>query len=716
MYNLNLHKPIGAFLCAIGAICVLSGCQSAIATEPRQTEQVADDQSNGGDAQGASETESDPAIEALFSSSSLQYSEPDPLLGFVDGRTTVSLNGDWNTIIDPMFIGDPQLFAGGFPRNAKPKTPMDLIEYSFETGPKLRVPGDWNSQDERLFFYQGTVWYHKTFDAAQLPAGRTHLFFGGVNFLAQVHLNGEPIGQNQGGYVPFSFDITDKIKPGVNDIVVRVDNTLSGQTVPTARTDWWPYGGLTRDVMLVSTPSEYIRNAKISLDDHDSGTVTAVVETEGFETGTTVSVDIPELGSSQRLTVDDSGVATGQFAITAELWSPDSPKLYDVVFSAAGDSITDSIGFRTIQTRGSEILLNGQPIRLRGISSHEEPIAEPGAAYSIEHAKRKLAEVKALNANFLRAAHYPYSRHIARAADEEGILLWAEVPVYWMIDWENDDTLKYARNQMGRLVQRDWNRASVIIWSVANETPAIEPRMQFLGTLIDDVRTLDGTRLVSAALLGGVQKQFDELVARLAVRGLSSDELSPGAREIFTEFLDAYEGERPGVNDGLEVLIEDPLSELIDVIAYNQYFGWYYSTQISRRLGVGEDELRPLMLSLMPDLSIGSKTDKPIHISEFGAGAKFGRRGGDSVIWTEEYQRDVYQAQVQMLSNSPQVQGMSPWILKDFRTMLRTLPGVQDNYNRKGLIDENGNRKLAFYVMRDFYGSDWGQSEATDAD
>ena len=145
-----------------------------------------------------------------------------------------------------------------------------------------------------------------------------------------------------------------------------------------------------------------------------------------------------------------------------------------------------------------------------------------------------------------------------------------------------------------------------------------------------------------------------------------------------------------------------------DLVSYNEYFGWYYSRFIADQTGVSERTIRQLMLELMPNVTLASAFDKPMFISEFGAGAKAGMRGEG--VWTEDYQADVYRAQFKMISNSPQVQGMTPWILKDFRAMLRSLGGVQDFRNRKGLIDENGRRKQAFYVLRDFYAGDWANN------
>lgn len=644
--------------------------------------------------------------ETMFQAVEISYPEPGPFLGLIDARSTTSLNGDWRMIVDPMGVGEPGAFFDGFPPNRRQTTGMELIEYDFDTARKIRVPGDFNSQDERLFFYQGRVWYYRTFAVEAREGVRRHLWFGGANFTTRVFLNGEPVGRQRGGYVPFSFDVTDRLHDGENVLMVAVENTLSTESVPTLRTDWWPYGGLTRDVALVETPEAFIRNARLVLADREAGTLDLRLDTEGFSAGTPATVRLPEIGVEHTVTIGDDGRAADRFQAPVELWSPEKPRLYDVVFSAGGAQLSERLGFRTIETRGDRIYLNGEPIKLRGIATHEEPIGEPGVAYSREQVQRILQEAKALNANFVRAAHYPYSRHMARAADELGIMLWEEVPVYWNIAWDNPDTLALARDLVTRLVQRDWNRASVVIWSVANETPVSDARMAFLGHLIDDVRALDDSRLVSAALLGGFDK-FGEIVAHLAARALDRSDLQPKDEAIFRAVLERAGDAAPSPGDIYTLVIEDPLGKLTDIVAYNEYFGWYYSGAIARQLGVGEDVIRPLMLDFMRDLRIASAFDKPVHISEFGAGAKAGRRGGEALIWSEEYQARVYAAQIAMLRNSPQVQGMTPWVLKDFRAMLRPLAGIQDYYNRKGVIDENGRRKLAFDVLRTFYAGPW---------
>jgi beta-glucuronidase len=186
---------------------------------------------------------------------------------------------------------------------------------------------------------------------------------------------------------------------------------------------------------------------------------------------------------------------------------------------------------------------------------------------------------------------------------------------------------------------------------------------------------------------------------------LESDIPSEAEKQIFRQVLSEARENTPELHGRFNLVITDPLGDLVDLVSYNEYFGWYYAPFIANQTGVSERTLRKLMLEFMPNVTLGSVFNKPMFISEFGAGAKAGKRGEG--VWTEDYQAEVYRAQIKMIVNSPQVQGMTPWILKDFRAMLRTLGGIQDFRNRKGLIDENGRRKEAFRVLQDFYASEW---------
>lgn len=650
----------------------------------------------------------------FFAPDQQDYPESDPLLGWIDARQKINLGSqrgdEWRMIIDPMEIGAPQSIFGGFVDNRTDSTGQNLIEYNFAKAEIIKVPGDFNTQKPELLFYRDKVWFYREFEAPLTPDTRQHLHFGAVNFTATLFLNGELLGRHEGGYVPFSFDVTDKLKAEKNQLLVWVDNRLTPETVPTDRTDWWPYGGLIRDVYLITTPQGYIRNAKIELHKGRYDLIDVSIETTDIVAGTPISLDIAELGVHYETVLETENIAF-QIPVTPELWSPQNPKLYQVQLTAGQESVQDKIGFRHIETRGRGLYLNGQKIKLSGIAMHEEPIGRDGIAYREEDMRALLEEAKALGTNFVRAAHYPYNRYLARLADEMGLMLWAEIPVYWQIDWQNEQTYDIAQNQLSRMIARDWNRASIIIWSVANETPNSRARLKFLRRLIDAARQQDDSRLMSAALLGGTGPDFALITARLAARGLMNPNLDAQSRLIFEDLLAQLDYFAPDPTDGYTINITDPLGEYVDVIGYNQYYGWYYSVFLARELGLDESVIRPLMLAFMQDLRFATPYEKPLHISEFGAGAKYGLRDAAAPIWSEEYQAKVYRAQLAMLPKSPDVQGISPWILKDFRAMLRPLAGIQDYRNRKGLIDENGNRKLAFEILQDFYRNDWQLSD-----
>ncbi|MEM1181665.1 MAG: glycoside hydrolase family 2 TIM barrel-domain containing protein [Acidobacteriota bacterium] len=564
----------------------------------------------------------------------------------VDGRRVTSLDGAWRTIVDPFENGyynyRMQPHSDGYFRDAKPADPSALQEYDFETSPTLQVPGDWNSQRPELFFYEGTVWYRRLFEAEKEPGRRLFLHFGAVNYEARVWLNGESLGFHRGGFTPFGFEITPLVRSGSNSLVVKVDNKRHRDAVPTVNTDWWNYGGLTRSVRLVDLPATFVRDYALRL--REDGGIEGWAQLDGPDRHP-VTVRIPELEAEVSAEPDAEGRARFHLDVRPDRWSPQSPKLYAVEIAQAGDPpddvVLDTIGFRSIAVRGDEILLNGQPVFLRGISIHEEAPGG-GRATGPEHARTLLGWAKELGCNFVRLAHYPHNEHMVREAERMGLMVWAEIPVYWTILWQNPDTYALAEQQLREMIVRDKNRASVVIWSVANETPRGEARLRFLKGLIAEARRLDPDRLISAAT------------------------------EVTTR------------EDGIH--LDDPLIESLDVLGVNEYVGWYWGAP---------EEARATRWH--------SRHNKPLVISEFGAGATAGLHGDASERWTEEYQERVYLEQVAMLRQIPFLQGVSPWILMDFRSPRRPLPGIQDFWNRKGLLSERGQRKKAFYVLQEFY-------------
>ena len=652
-----------------------------------------------------SEDQSD--ADSFFGREAPVYPSSDHLIGWIDSRQIQSLNGEWSYIVDPMNNGLPESsFFGGFPKNKIQKTGMELIEYNFETASKIQIPGAWNAIDERLFFYRGPVWLYKKFNYSPKKEALTHLYIEGSNFTTKIFLNGSIIGEFEGGYVPFNFNISKYLKEGENILLVQTDNTLDESSVPTQKTDWWPWGGIVGDVYVVETPKQFIQNAYLQLNPDDFSAVLFKLEMNKESSGHIIKLEIPELQFKAEYKTNSLGAITENIKINPQLWSPLSPKLYEVKISSEAETISDKIGFRSIQTKGQKIYLNNSEIQFKGIAMHSEPIGIPGPAFSKEHFQKLLLTAKDLNINFIRAAHYPYTRHLAKVADQLGLMLWEEVPVYWNIDWDNSNTLNIAKNQITRLVQRDQNRASVVVWSVANETPLSSSRMRFLKTLLDEIEINDSSRLSTAALLSGSEEQFRSLVLVLALQGSKSQWVTPKEKAIFQLILD--QANIPIDSElSFSLSIDDPLGESVDLISYNEYFGWYYVTFFTDQMKISEGTLRKLMFEVMPDIKISSSFDKPIHISEFGAGAKYGNH--TNKIWSEEYQAKLYKHQLEMLSNNPQIQGISPWVFKDFRAMLRPLPGIQDFYNRKGLIDENGNKKEAFDVLADFYENKWNK-------
>ena len=645
--------------------------------------------------------------DSFFQRQAPSYPTLDDLIGWIDSRQIINLNGEWSYIVDPMNNGLPESsFFGGFPKNKTQITGMELIEYNFETAKKIQIPGAWNAADEKLLFYRGPVWLYKKFQYMPKEESLTHLYIEGSNFTTRVFINGLIVGKFEGGYVPFNFEISEHLKEGENILLVQTNNTLNESSVPTQKTDWWPWGGIVGDVYIVETPKQFIQNAYLQLNPDNFTEALFKLKMNHPSSGHNIKLEIPELKFTAKYQTNSLGVIEENIKINPQLWSPESPKLYEVIISSNAETISDVIGFRSIQTQGQKIFLNNREIRFKGIAMHSEPIGIPGPAFSTEHFKQLLATAKDLNVNFIRAAHYPYTRHLAKVADQMGLMLWEEVPVYWNIDWDNPETLKIAKNQISRLVQRDQNRSSVVVWSVANETPLSSSRMKFLQSLLSEIEINDASRLTTAALLSGSEEQFRSLALVLALQGVQSNWVEPQEKAIFSAILD-HANIKTEDELSFSLSIDDPLGESIDLISYNEYFGWYYVTFFTDQMMISEGTLRRLMFEVMPTIKITSSFDKPIHISEFGAGAKYGNR--TNKIWSEEYQAKLYQHQLEMLSNNSQIQGISPWVLKDFRAMLRPLAGIQDFYNRKGLIDENGNKKEAFKVLSDFYANEWNK-------
>lgn len=567
----------------------------------------------------------------------------------VDRRPQVSLNGDWHYIPDPngsslYDSNDGSIRDSGYARNARPSNEGAPVEYDFSKSPTLKVPGDWNTQRVDLFRYEGPLWYEKDFQYWKDSSTRVFLHVGAANYRSVVWMNGHRVCQHEGGYTPFDCEVTATIQDGTNFVVIAVDSTRLPDGVPGAQTDWYNYGGLTRDVSLVELPQTFVDDYDLHLERNSYADISGSVHVVGAPTGTEVRVVIPEARVVQTARIDQNGTAIFQVhARGLELWSPDHPKLYQVRIETGLDSLSDEVGFRSVEVRGTDILLNGKPIFLRGISLHAEAPLRTGRVCTDEDVQTIFGWVHDLSANFVRLAHYPHDPRMMRIADRLGILVWSETPDWQRIHFSDPRVLELARQELTEMIRRDRARASIILWSVANETFNQPDRNAFLTTLVQQAHQQDPTRPVTAAF------------------------------------------PTPPLKDGKRT-IDDPLAAVLDVIGMNEYIGWYQ--------GKPEDAEKTQWVL---------KYEKPLIISELGAEAKAGFHGSASIRWTEESQADIYRHQLGMLQKIPELRGLSPWILMDFRSPTRNLSGLQDGFNRKGLVSENGEKKLAFQVLEEAY-------------
>lgn len=576
------------------------------------------------------------------------------LLAGIDHRTVTSLNGPWHYLVDQsparaLYTTNGEINDHSYAMNEHPNlVGQHNQEYDFATAPTIRVPGDWNTQVPQLFNYEGVVWYQRDFQADPKPDMRTFLHIGAANYRSHVWVNQKRVCGHEGGYTPFDCEVTNVLHPGTNFVVIAVDATRMVDGIPSVGIDWFNYGGLTRDVSLVTLPQSFIDDYDVHLAhgasfDPTNTEITGYVHVVDAPAGTAVKIEIPEAEVKATAATDAEGNAP--FLVKAAKltpWSPDSPKLYRVTLQAGHDTLSDDIGFRDIRVEGTRILLNGKPVFLQGANMHAEAPVRGGRAYSDQDVSTIFSYLRELHANFVRLAHYPHDERMEREADRDGIMVWSEIPNWQNISFAKPEVYAKAVTMLKEMIRRDRNKASVILWSISNETPNNPARTKFLTELAAEARKLDSTRLITSAIIGP----------------------------------------RP---NGKEMVNNDPLCDALDVIGQNEYIGWYDMTP--------EDA----------DSIHWTFPQKPVLMSEFGAEAKAGNHGPVNERWTEEQQVYVFEHQFVMLRKIPQLRGTVPWILMDFRSPTRNIPKLQDGYNRKGLISEDGTRKQAFGLFQKAY-------------
>jgi beta-glucuronidase len=549
-------------------------------------------------------------------------------------RPRTSLAGAWHFTLD---LFDEGLRQKWFELESAPpnawRHPQDYDPYAGQT---LELPSNWSMHKPEWLHFEGGGWYTRIIEHVPNPQRPvTVLRVGAANYQSRIFLNGRFMGTHLGGSTPFCVDLSEGLQPGPNRLQIQVDNRRELDRVPMRHFDWFNHGGIYREVDLLQLPAVHIRTAQV---DWTPALGLRVNIRLSDQVDTLAHCHIEELGVHMAIGVR-GGEGQATLACNPRLWSPEDPHLYAVRFECDGDILHERIGLRHIAVSATEILLNGRAVFLRGICVHEDDL-HLGKVSTEADVRRRFEDAREMGCNFLRLSHYPHHEHVARIADEVGILLWEEIPVYWAIDFANPKTLADACNQLQELILRDHNRASVIFWGVGNENEDSDARLGFMRTLAQVARACDPSRLISAACLIN--------------------------REHFR--------------------IEDRLTQHLDVIGINEYFGWYEQ---------GFEGLQRLLDNSNPD--------RPVLITETGADAKAGHHGREDELFTEECQARILNEQVRISSAKPYICGIAPWLLYDFRSERRQTI-FNEGFNRKGVIAEDKRtRKLGFQALADSY-------------
>lgn len=560
-----------------------------------------------------------------------------------DARQYWSLDGKWQVAIDWYDKGGGEEIV----QNKQPRGKADFVEYSFDNSQTLHVPGDWNSQRAELKYYEGSIWYRRGFQCEVKEGKKYQLDFGGVSSRCDVFLNGKKLGSHEGGFTSFHFDISSSIRSGENLLLVKVNNERRVDAIPARKFDWWNYGGITRSVTITEMPDVHIADYFIQLKKGSRSALGGWVKLSAGGGRKAVTLEIPEAGIKKTIVTDMAGWAAIDVMAALNLWSPENPRLYQVQLSAGEDRLQDEIGFRSIEVSGTQILLNGKPVFLKGISFHEEIAQRAGRAFSEADARQLLSAAKELGCNFVRLAHYPQNEQTVRMAEKMGLMLWEEIPVWQGIQFTNPVILEKASTMLHEMISRDKNRCGIIIWSLSNETAPSPARNEVLTRMAAEARQADPTRLISSA--------FDHF---------------------------KYHKN--------EILIKDSFSLQLDVLAVNKYMGWYHPWPAEPG-----------------DVIWRSDFDKPMIVSEFGGEALYGNHGSRDTasLWTEEFQEQLYLDNIEMFRRIPFLAGVCPWVLADFRSPFRMHAGYQEGWNRKGLLSDRGFKKKAWFVMYNYYRS-----------
>lgn len=590
----------------------------------------------------------------------------------IHGPTRIDLSGEWDFHFDPQGEGErDQWFS----------TNKSL------SWQKVKVPGSFNEElaahplapdpKDTYRFYEGKVWYRTSFHAPKDPGTDFFLHFSGTVLRQKVWLNGKLIGASSLPWLDVVYDISTTLLRGKeNTLVIEVDNSIQPDAIPDAKwRGWWDDGGLIWPVYLEER--QRVRsNSFATTTLQADGSWKLAIQTEvhrDVPAETQLAIALTDTSGNivwqnrQMVSAAGRDVEVQAAAVLKQIhsWSPDHPTLYRLtVTTNAGrqnpDITSFHIGFRQITTRGSQLLLNGEPLTLRGINRHE---FFPGVGQSVPVAQNRkdMEDIKALGANFVRLAHYSQSQDIYDECDELGLLVWTEIPAWQSAVstlaspevWKNS-----VAPQLEAMVKQHRNHPSVIIWSVANEVPSDKPEVkEYIAKAVEFVHHFDSTRLVTFA---SDRRERD---------------ISMGP---------------------------------VDIIAVNEYYGWYYGNL---------DDVGPML-----DRMHAKYPDKPILVSEFGseAVARWNRDSAKegSKDYSYDYQMKLlssHLSQIYAAERRSYIAGGVIWVYSDFPDPHRVSgdhPEIARYRNNKGLVTMDRIHKPSYRLVQEFYTGLLHQQEA----
>lgn len=562
---------------------------------------------------------------------------------------------------------------------------QDFSKITKEQGWKsVNLPHSWNSLDATDVvpgYRRNTSWYKKTISISKNEDRSYELYFEGVNITSEVYVNGSKVGSHVGGYIGFSIDISNAIKHGENEIYVKADNGYDPEIIPSQKSDFIIFGGITRDVWLVEKPKSFLKNLKY---------ITPKVSPESASLeGSVVVVNADKSAKVKATITDDSGkiVSENTFTIfngianikvseikNPKLWSTETPNLYNLNVSLINedeklDEVSSRVGFRWFEFKEhGAFYLNGKRVLLRGTHRHEEH-AGVGAAMSNKQHRADMEQIKEMGANFVRLAHYPQDPEVYKACDELGLLVWDELP--WCRGGVgNKNWQKNTKNMLTQIINQNYNHPSIIIWSLGNE-------VYWLPDFEDGGNT-------------------DKITSFLSELNDLAHKLDPTRKTAIRKY---YEG-----------------AHVVDVFSPSIWSGWYSGSYKSYQKAINKykKEYKAFLHTEYGGSShVGRHTENPIT----GEG-KIQSDGWEEAIvqtdvaniaqigdWSENYIVDLFDWHLRISENDSTFIGNAQWAFKDFATPLRPENAIP-YMNQKGLVDREGNKKDAFYVFKSYWSKD----------